>query len=361
MSGGSERVSTSQYALSVAVDQAWNPFNYASWMRGAPDFEVKYARAADDSLRRKIPLQRASIAVMIALLVLVAEAAFFWGTKPKTVPLTEKQLKIAVNQTNTNHGTKTRRNTCEPIYLMQGRAKLNAVFAACNVMRGTESPIGSGTTLSATIFRTQFSIGIEIKGAQNLSSETTFTLLVPRFENLVVRLKGNVQQTPSDLVRQYYQASGCRLSGQAVDKLTLSDCTRKVDAYSALEILVQYIGVVQDGPPGKDVGRPVGELLETSSGDIEVGSIVLLNYTAGTILAISVVLFVVAVFCRAFVVDDTSKVIACMLRERTGQDTSIPTVAMGDGEVRILRSFSKEKQESYVGTVIPDGYEEMMS
>ncbi len=179
--------------------------------------------------------------------------------------------------------------------------------------------------------------------------------------NLVVRLKGNVQQTPSDLVRQYYQASGCRLSGQAVDKLTLSDCTRKVDAYSALEILVQYIGVVQDGPPGKDVGRPVGELLETSSGDIEVGSIVLLNYTAGTILAISVVLFVVAVFCRAFVVDDTSKVIACMLRERTGQDTSIPTVAMGDGEVRILRSFSKEKQESYVGTVIPDGYEEMMS
>ncbi len=142
-----------------------------------------------------------------------------------------------------------------------------------------------------------------------------------------------------------------------VSNILLRNCRRPVDPFEALQIIVDYIAVWQDGEPG-DVGTENGKSIFVSPGDIVVGHIFRQNFTTTGILAITMTLLVLSFVLHAFVPDDNTEVVACMLRERTGQEATTPTVAMGDGEVNIKRSFNEETQEWYVGTIIPDGYEE---
>ncbi len=357
-SGGKERVSTSQYALAAAVDQAWNPLNYVPWLRGRPDFKIETGPPKYSQGRRRIHLQRATIAIIIMLLSLIAEAAFFWGTQTKDVDLTNDLLQIAVNTTNANTGMQIVRRECKPIEVKEGRAHLKAVFSVCNIQKGIV-PTQNPENINATIQRKQYAIGVATRqGLQDVESWATFTLLMQKQQNLVVRLNGKLQEETKKEVLAYYRGQGCVVSEPAdVTNLKLSNCKNRVDPFEPLKIIVDFMKVWQDGPAG-DVGTINGDNILVSAGDVNVGVISRQNFTAVAVLAITATLFVLSFVCTAFVADDTAEVVACMLRERTGQDPTTPTVAMGEGEVRIKRSFNDETQEWYIGTVVPDGYEE---
>ena len=126
-----DSVNTGKYALEIAADQAYNPLNYVRWWRGRPDFKDE---DDDKDFRKPIPLDRATLAVLICIIVLLAEAAFFYGTMSKTRDLTNEEFHISVQTTDKHNSRAVRftRNFCAPVSVKTGRAKMTAVFAFCH-------------------------------------------------------------------------------------------------------------------------------------------------------------------------------------------------------------------------------------
>lgn len=359
-SPGRHCVSTSHYALSLAADQAWNPFNYIKWWCGANEFGeyVQLSNGQRDSNRNAIPLQRATLAVFIVLFTLLAEAAFFWGTMSTKVFLTDGQLKLQMRQSNTNHGTPTEKNTCKPILLGQARAELLGVFAACNIASDLLPPFGPGTQVQSIIERNHYSIAVVFKYGDNvtISSRTTFTLLVQKGDNLVIRLNGseNLKAIPSGLIYDYYQKdAGCtldRFSGN-VGNFPVENCERQIDPTKTLQIIVRYIETMTTGIAGNDVGKPQGDNLFLTPGNVRIGSIAKQNFTAVGVLTISLILLFGALVCCALVRNDTAEVLGCMLRERTGMHPQMATFAMGEGRVEVKRRYMDDEDSFRIVTV----------
>lgn len=332
-SSGSNKLSTGKFALRIAIDQAFNPLNYIAWYRGKADFE-KSKKLTDPSWdSNPIPWRRALSGVALAFVVLFLEALLFYAVTPESTPLFVGQLHLQVNQTNKPQGYKIKTDTCTPIQLETGRGKLNAVFAYCNSQTGNQLIGQPGTSFKAKVFKTGYSLRATLQGANNAhsTSETVFSLLMPgKNDNLVVPIINYLQVNPSTELYEYYAERGCQVNITArLESVPLSGCSLPVEASRMLEIMLNYVKVVQDGEPGI-VGTRSSERIAVSSENTKIGYIMLQRVTAVVVLVSAVVLVLIAFVCFIFIKDDSTKIIAALLRDKTDQEFYVPAVSMID-------------------------------
>lgn len=352
LSSGRARLNTATFSLRKAMDEAYNPVNYLSWFRANPDFPPQYSPLASSpppyAKQNRIPLNRAALAILLAALTIIAEATFFYFSLPTATPLSLGHLQLAVNQTNTaENGRTIKVNSCAPVAVNTGRATLSAVFAFCNQESGNVQSV-SGPLIKQTITRTHYSlkVSLTVPGTNTYAaSETMFSLLLPTDKNLnlVVRLRGNQKMATSNAISSYWRDQNCDFdsTGTSADIL-LRNCAKELRPRDILQFLLTHIAVVQNETKG-DIGYPQGDEIIRASGKIVLGQIFLQRATAVGVLSLSVFLFVIAIVLYFAIPNDSSQVIAALLRRETGQDVLAPAVALGDRTLQVSTVFDEEK------------------
>ncbi len=140
-----------------------------------------------------------------------------------------------------------RLKNCKTILLKECRAHLNAVFASCNTQTGVVPPFGLTGEITAKIVLKEFAVGVETTGAQNVTLWATFTLLVQKEKNLVVRINGEIQPNPEQQVIVHDEVLDCNVANSPdITDLQLRNCRKLEDPFEALRIIVGYIAVWEE-------------------------------------------------------------------------------------------------------------------
>ncbi len=354
-----DSVNTGKYALEIAADQAYNPLNYIRWWRGRPDFKHE----DDKDFRKRIPLNRATLAVLICIIVLLAEAVFFYGTMSNTRDLTNEHLRISVQTTYKYTPRTFTRNFCAPIDVKTGRAKMTAVFAFCNEWTTDGGSLTGAATkgdFEVRFVASKFSQAVSMRKANHsamIKSKTVFSVLVPKItEHLVVPYNGSNALQPivheevkSDLTKK----RGCRVddSDRANGVYKLTACEHEVDVGKLMEFVLSYVEVNNTDKHGI-VGHEVGDnIIAPENEPVELGIIEEHKMTMGALLGVSLSLFGLSILVHVFVKNNNSEVIAAMMREKTLQDMRVPAFSMEEEVIRLDRSKDEDEGPSLQRTV----------
>ncbi len=352
-----ESVNTGKYALEIAADQAYNPLNYIRWVRGKPDFKHE----DDKNFRKPIPLNRATLAVLICVIVLLAEAMFFYGTMSRMRELTNQQLRISVQTTNEHTPRRFTRNFCAPISVETGRAKMTAVFAFCNELSSEGgSPNAFPTTgdLDIRFVASKFSQTIRMsKGTGNVTveSKTVFSVLVPNVdEHLVVPYNGSnalIPRVHEEVRTDFVDKRRCTVddSDKANGVYKLTACEHEVDLDKLMELVLSYTEVNNThGEVGHEVGN---NTIARENKPVTLGVIEEHKMTMAALVAVSLSLFGLSILVHVFVKNNNSEVIAAMMREKTLQDMRVPAFSMEEEIIRLDRSMDEFEGRSLQRTV----------
>lgn len=378
LSSGSSRLNTAKFALANAIDQAYNPLNYFRWVRGTPDTplpistDITPAVAHGVSQRKRITLSRATLAISLAVLTLLAEAVFFYAVLPAKRDLTLGQLQLAVEQVDTPFDNRELRpDSCTPVEVPSlGRASLTAVFAFCNRQssNGTgsvysqSSPVFvSGSSIRQRIVKTFYSLRVSMEDTDfgnTVQSETSFTLLLPGKSdvNMVVRIFGNTQAKVSNAITAYFKEKGCTIPPNSrADNVTLTNCKGELRPSEILQFHLTHIAIVQNRAAG-EIGYPNGDAMMKAPQDKKIGYISLLRITAGGLLGTSLAMLFLAILCNAFRSDDSNAVIAAMIRINTKQSARTPLVALDESTLKVSNEYDSQlgtwKEEVNVDTMV---------
>ena len=344
-------VNTGKYALEIAADQAYNPLNYIRWWRGRPDFQDD----EDKSFRKPIPLNRATLAVLICVMVLLAEAAFFYGTMSKTRKLTNEQLRISVQTTNNHTPRRFTKNFCAPISVPTGRAQMTAVFAFCNERTSDRGSLSGN--LEVHFEASRFAQAIRMwKELDNVTvkSKTVFSVLVPNVdEHLVVPYNGSNEliSIVHEEVNAYFGRRGCTVdgSGRKNGVYKLNACENEVDLDQLMEYVLSYVEVNNThGEVGHEVGN---DTIARENEPVDLGIIEEHKMTMAALLAVSLSLLGLSILVHIFVKNNNTHVIAAMMREKTLQDMRVPAFSMEEEIIHLDQSMDEFQGRSLQRTV----------
>lgn len=365
LSSGRNRLSTAAYALDCAADEAFNPVNYFMWYSGCPDFPPDSNphsdspdSAASSSPKRRIPLNRATLAIALAALVLIAEALFFYSTQQKTRLLPLKHLRLSVHHSNKSLSDERiiRPNACAPLDIEAGRATLRGTFAFCNWQSGS-APFVSGSAIRQIITQTEFSLKVNLSvpgvpGAWS-ASRTAFSLLIatPRRETLVVRLHGRPQENTTRVIERIYSRQRCSVPPNAdLANVLLTGCGGELRPEEVLQAFLDHIEVRTYGNV-YDIGWALDGVIQRPKQDLQVGQIEQQRVTAVGMLCITVAFVGVSIAVFFLVPNDGAQVLGALLRRETGQDARVPTVALEDHTLQASAPEFDEESKMWKDTI----------
>ncbi len=358
-----ESVNTGKYSLSVATDQAFNPLNYIKWIRGTSDFQSFRCDGELKEFRKPIPLNRATLAVLICLLTLVAEGFFFFGTMSKNRDLYNTDFTLSVQTSNKHVFRKFTHNYCAPISVDTGRAKLTAVFAFCNEQRSSGGVMGfaklaASRNLYVDFKATAFAQSVVLKDMNSnnsIISKTMFSILVPDAdEHLVVPYNGsNALNAPAhhEIMNDFVNKRHCQVNttNRASGRYELKSCQHEVNIGELMRLVLSYNELnTTHGTVGHEVGN---SSIAMEGMKLKLGSIEENKMSAEVLLAVSLSLFLIAFICNLFVKNYNSEVIAAMMREKTGQDMRVPAFSMDDEVIHLDRNSFDEEGRNWYRTI----------
>lgn len=341
------KVNTARYALEIAVDEAFNPLNFWKWYRGSSDFESKNPTLNEKEKRRPIPLSRATLAVLVAVLVLTTEAMFFFFSQSSDRILYHTDFEMTVNSTDTHAKRfEIEADFCTPKKIETRRAQLTSVFAFCNSVNGAKFRSGGATRISFSNNEYSQSVTLSSNGTGEITSTTTFSILVPDHPNhLVVRYNATKKLSLNALreIQAYVSQLGCRMKNskdgdKEYDVINCQHAWTKEDATKLMTTILQYTQVdIENRDRGSaiTVGHYAGGRVVEEKTLLEVGVLQEKKLKVYAIFIFTGALFAIALAIHLLIQNDATAVIAGILRKETGQDISIPAVSMGSHEVQI--------------------------
>lgn len=275
-------------------------------------------------------MPRATLAILVATLMLNAEFLQFFGTQNKDVILYHGSFQTSVGTTN-QHGKSNgiMADFCTPKKFETERARMTAVFAFCNFVKTDGSP-----NRKISFSNSDYSQSVSTGGKR---SRTIFSILVADHkEHLVLRYnatKGLVASAEKEVLAYVRRTGGCNATLAGAGEYELAGCKIGFvpDVTVLMNIVLQYteIDTRSRASPGLIlVGHEAGNNIAMETTPLEVGVVQVKKMTVVGVFVVSVTLFIAALAVYLCIENHATVVIAAILRKETGQDLLVPAVSM---------------------------------
>lgn len=340
--------------------------NWIKWARGKPDFAPN--DTVSDEHRKPIPLSRATLAILFAVLVLSAEAALYFSQRKDEIPLYIQDFRLTVKRTETFKDRQLDKDLCHAHKLETGRASMTAVFAFCNKLKKSESGALTGdldVQFTVNEYAQKVAVSSRGRGSSTVTkaeSITSFVIMVPdEKEHLVVPFEAEDDLNITEAVRMiegYLKERECKNIVRKPDGLfEVEECTQAVDVFKLTEFVLGFIDFDHSaGGVGGDTRGIIGR--ENDGGIVRLntkedkgpilGTVEQMKIRDEGLLGLTAALLIIAILIYFCVPNDTTEVVAFLMREKTSQDPYIPAYAMNDESIHVVLGNDEEDQGKLV-------------